>query len=114
LRQVIVGGASTKEIGNKPTKFTGKWDDYCTFVAGFKNYLEMNLNIYNTEVIKAQLLFGLLNSPAKAWATKFVPEFQSKDFRFESFFQRFKALYGARDFGRQAFRQLQSLYQGSS
>jgi hypothetical protein len=111
--QVIAGGTSTKEIGNKPTKFTGKWDNYCTFVAGFENYLEINPNVYNTVAMKAQLLFSLLDGPAKAWATKFVPEFRSKDFHFESFFQQFKALYGARDFGRQAFRQLQGLYQGS-
>jgi hypothetical protein len=102
--QVIAGGTSTKEIGDKPTKFTGKWDKYCTFVAGFKNYLEMNLNVYNTKAMKAWLLFGLLDSPTKAWATKFVPEFRSKDFHFKNFFLQFKALYGARDFGRQAFR----------
>jgi hypothetical protein len=70
--QVIVGGLSTKEISNKPTKFTGKWEDYHMFVARFKNYLEMNLNIYNIEVMKTRLLFGLLDGPAKAWATKFV------------------------------------------
>jgi hypothetical protein len=74
----------------------------------------MNPNVYNTEAMKARLLFGLLNGPAKAWATKFVPEFQVKDFQFENFFAWFKALYGARDFGRQAFRQLQGLYQGLS
>jgi hypothetical protein len=73
--QVIAGGTSTKKIGNKPTKFTGKWEDYRTFVAGFKNYLKMNPNVYNTEAMKARLLFGLLDGPAKAWATKFVPEF---------------------------------------
>jgi hypothetical protein len=112
--QVIAGGASTKEVGDKPSKFTGKWDDYRTFVAGFENYLEMNPNVYNTKAMKARLLFGLLDGPAKAWATKFVPEFRLKDFHFEHFFSRFKALYGARDFGRQAFRQLQGLYQGSS
>jgi hypothetical protein len=83
-------------------------------VAGFENYLEMNPNVYNTKAMKARLLFGLLDGPAKAWATKFIPEFRLKDFCFEHFFSRFKALYGARDFGRQAFRQLQGLYQGSS
>jgi hypothetical protein len=41
--QVIAGGASTKEIGDKPTKFTGKWDDYRTFVAGFENFQLMTL-----------------------------------------------------------------------
>jgi hypothetical protein len=109
-RQVIAGGGSTKEIGDKPTKFTSKWDNYWTFVARFKNYLEMNPMVYNTKAIKACLLFGLLDGPAKAWATKFVPEFCSKDFRFDTFFSQFKALYGARDFGQQAFRQLQGLY----
>jgi hypothetical protein len=74
----------------------------------------MNPNVYNTEAMKAWLLFGLLDGPAKAWATKFVLEFQLKDFYFENFFQQFKALYGTRNFGRQAFRQLQGLYQGSS
>jgi hypothetical protein len=112
--QVIARTTSTKKIGNKPTKFTGKWDKYQTFVAGFENYLDMNLNVYNTDAIKAWLLFGLLDRLAKAWATKFVLEFRAKDFKFENFFTRFKALYGAQDFGRQAFRQLQSLYQGSS
>jgi hypothetical protein len=102
--QVIAGGASTKEISDKPTKFTGKWDNYRTFDAGFENYLEINPNVYNTEAMKARLLFGLLDGPTKAWATKFVPEFQSKDFRFENFFSQFKALYGAQNFGRQAFR----------
>jgi hypothetical protein len=113
-RQVIAGGLSTKEIGDKPTKFMGKWEEYRTFVAGFENYLEMNPNVYNTEAIRACLLFRLLDGPAKVWATKFVPKFQAKDFKFDNFFARFKALYGARDFGRQAFRQLQDLYQGSS
>jgi hypothetical protein len=75
LGQVIAGGTSTKEISDKPTKFTGKWEDYQTFVAGFENYLEMNPNVYNTKAMKARLLFGLLDGPAKAWATKFVPEF---------------------------------------
>jgi hypothetical protein len=112
--QVIANASSPKEIGNKPTKFTRKWDNYRTFVAGFENYLKMNPAVYNTEAMKARLLFGLLDGPAKAWATKFVPKFRSKDFRFENFFSQFKALYGARDFGRQAFRQLQGLYQGSS
>jgi hypothetical protein len=102
--QVIAGGSSTKEIGDKPTKFTGKWEDYCTFVARFENYLEMNPNIYNMEAMKACLLFGLLDSLAKVWATKFVLEFRSKDFCFENFFAKFKVLYRARDFGRQAFR----------
>jgi hypothetical protein len=55
----------------------------------------MNPGIYNTEAMKAQLLFGLLDGPAKAWVTKFVPEFRSKDFKFKNFFSRFKALYGA-------------------
>jgi hypothetical protein len=112
--QVITGGSSTKEIGDKPTKFTGKWEDYQTFVAGFENYLEMNLNVYNTKAMKACLLFGLLDGPTKAWATKFVPEFWVKYFKFDNFFARFKVLYGACDFGRQAFRQLQGLYQGST
>jgi hypothetical protein len=74
----------------------------------------MNPNVYNTEAMKAHLLFGLLNGPAKAWAMKFVPEFWVKDFKFNDFFTRFKALYGTHDFGRQAFRQLQGLYQGLS
>jgi hypothetical protein len=64
--QVIAGGTSTKEIGDKPTKFTRKWDDYQTFVVGFENYLEMNPNVYNTKAMKARLLFGLLDGPAKA------------------------------------------------
>jgi hypothetical protein len=64
----------------------------------------MNPNIYNIEAMKAYLFFGLLDGPAKVWATKFVPEFWTKDFRFKNFFGRFKALYSARDFGRQAFR----------
>jgi hypothetical protein len=55
----------------------------------------MNPSVYNTEAMKARLLFGLLNGPAKAWATKFVPEFWAKDFKFNNFFARFKALYGA-------------------
>jgi hypothetical protein len=74
----------------------------------------MNPNIYNTEAMKARLLFGLLNEPAKAWATKFVRKFRAKDFKFDTFFAQFKALYGARNFSRQAFQQLQGLYQGSS
>jgi hypothetical protein len=64
--QVIAGGSSTKEISDKPTKFTGKWDKYCMFVAGFENYLEMNPTVYNTEAMKARLLFRLLDGLAKA------------------------------------------------
>jgi hypothetical protein len=75
--------------------------------------LEINPNVYNIEAIKAQLLFGLLDGLAKAWATKFVLEFRSKDFQFENFFAWFKVLYRAQDFGQQAFKQLQGLYQGS-
>jgi hypothetical protein len=37
--------------------------------------------MYNTKAIKAWLLFSLLDGPAKAWATKFVLEFQAKDFK---------------------------------
>jgi hypothetical protein len=46
----------------------------------------MNPNTYNTEAIKACLLFGLLDRPAKAWATKFILEFRAKEFKFNNFF----------------------------
>jgi hypothetical protein len=51
--QVIAGSISLKEIGDKPTKFTKKWDNYCTFVSSFENYLEINPSIYNIKAMKA-------------------------------------------------------------
>jgi hypothetical protein len=49
----VIARSSSKEIGDKPSKFTSKWDKYQTFVASFENYLKMNPNVYNMEAMKA-------------------------------------------------------------
>ena len=55
----------------------------------------MNLSIYNTKTMKAQLLFSLLDGPAKAWATKFLANSNLTNINYAKFVEALKLAFNS-------------------